>query len=184
LLNQQHVEKRLVLIGDFSNAHKIRRMNKRAESVEAVVKHEEYQTTFTLARNHLLERHARECEDLHQRADLELREFQRLKARKIEKWANRVRTLQGMVAEDGQLPNFVARKFKKGPEFVLPMTVTLDGGDDIPPAGKTRFFLTGTMHSFREAKTFGPLPLPALKVRHVRNPPRAYVPPPPKEDDV
>jgi hypothetical protein len=113
-----------------------------------------------------------------------MREFQRQKTKKIEKLTNRVKRLQVMVAEDGQLPNFVARKFKKGLEFVLPMTVTLDGGEDIPPAGKTRFFLGKIMHSFREARAFGPLPLPALKVRHIRNPPRAYEPPPPKEDDV
>jgi hypothetical protein len=94
-----------------------------------------------------------------------------------------VKSLQTLIAEASQLENFVAKKFKKGPEFVLPMTVTADGGDDIPPPRITRQFMAASIEEFRDARAFGPLALPSLRVRRVRNPPRAFVAPRQKKDE-
>jgi hypothetical protein len=173
LLNQQIVEKRLLLIGDFAAADKVRRNNKRAEAEEVNDRFGEYHSHFELVRAQMLARHRKECGELSQSQDFDMKLFQKKKADAIEVVSKRVKSLQALLAEESQFEKFVARKFKKGPEFVLPMTVTTDGGDDIPPTGKSRIFLG--VQEFRDRNSFGPLPLPTLKARPVRNPPRAFV---------
>jgi hypothetical protein len=79
-----------------------------------------------------------------------------------------------MIEEDAELANFAARKFKKVPEFVLPMTVTVDGGEDIPPAGKS-LYISDSISRYREVAAFGPLSLHVLRIRQVRHPPRALI---------
>jgi hypothetical protein len=180
LLNHRVVEKRMLLIGDFLGADVLRRINKRFEAAEITAKYEMYQASFEIARGKLLSDQQADIDALKWDQEFAYNWLKKQAADEIETCVRRVECLKRVLEEEARLEAFVARKFKKPVEIVLPMTVTLDGGDDIPPSGKTRIGI-GKISRLREANETGPLALPKLRVRPAKIP-RAYVPP--KNPDV
>jgi hypothetical protein len=173
LLQLQTVEKKMLLMGDFRAADTLRRSNRRLEATEIAAKAERREAKFLAAREALLATHAKEIEELRAAQDFALKILHSKKAEAIEILQKRVAALRRIIEEDLEPENFVSRKFKKGPDFVLPLTVTVSGGEDIPPTGQSRFLLGDSISRFRESNAFGPLPLPALKVKKVKHPPKA-----------
>jgi hypothetical protein len=146
-----------------------------SEEPTGVRKQHSKENGFIEARAALLGEHSKEMQCLRDAHQFDLELLRKRKMEPIEICTKRVNALKRLLEEENELRNFAARMFRKGPEMVLPMTVMVEGGSDIPPVGKARFYLGDSISRFREENTFAPLPLPILKIRHVRHPPRTNV---------
>lgn len=174
LLRSMTVEKNMALIGDFDGAHETRKRNLKQEKVESSIKFEEMENSYETARMQLVQIHEAEMEILKEEQKLTWDIFMKREEAGIEVGQKRVKATQIILDEEGNYTNFVHRKFKKPVEKVLPMTVTLNGGSDIPTSGKTRVTLgdNGKFTIFKQTPIGTPLPLPPLKVRKMKNPAR------------
>lgn len=170
LLHNLTIEKHLVLTGDFDRAAEMRKINHKIEKNEIEAKSHDREVSFEQARQHLLNTQERERQDLltaqaGRKAVLKKRETHELNV-----LARRQQAVEGMVAEDGDYNNFCAKKFKKSAEVIVPMTVTMNGGSDIPVAGKARASMrdVDNLQTFRSSSVAAPLVLPPLQVKRLR----------------
>jgi uncharacterized protein (UPF0332 family) len=172
----------MALTGEFLRADAFRRTNRRFEAAETAQKAEAYEAGFESARAALLAKHADEIQHLRMDQEFEASFLRKRKIEAIEVCIKKVNVLKRLLEEDTQLSNFTARKYKRPPEIVLPLTVTVDGGEDVPPGGTTASVLGDSISRYREVNAFGPLSLPVLKIKRLRHAPRAVVVPKPKPE--
>ena len=177
LLNRMFVEKQLLLLGEYTEATQQRKINIMSEKEETSEKFREYTASFEGARNWMLKKHETEVTEFNKQKELQWQILLKRENAEIERHTKRVESLKRILEEEGDLANFVAKKFKKGPEMILPLSATCDGGEDIPTMGKTRKEQgsTSVWIRFREAGGVTALSLPPLKFKKIRNKPRAYV---------
>jgi hypothetical protein len=169
LLNSLAIEKSLVLIGDLATAMEMRRINQRIEKAEEVDSYGALEGGFEAARQQMLDDHRHEIDEL--RANQNARRSVMLadKEREIRVLTNRIQALRQVLDDEGNYDNFVARKFKKPADIVVAMSVTANGGMDLPPNGQQ-----GTarerenLRRFREVSVATPLNLPPLSVKKTR----------------
>jgi hypothetical protein len=182
LLNRKVIEKRMLLVGNFLDAQVLGRINRRYEAAEAQEQYSHYTASFEAARARLFADQQAEIDELKWDQDFAMRWLKKQAVDEIAFCTKRVDVIRIMIDEDQDIEAFVARKFKKPMSFVLPLTCTLEGGEDIPLCGGTRIGGSRKMHAFRETTELTPLTLPKLKARPAKMP-RAYVPPP-KETEI
>ena len=177
LLNRMFVEKQLLLLGEYTEATQQRKINIMSEKEETSERFREYTASFEGARNWMLKKHETEVTEFNKQKELQWQILLKNENAEIERHTKRVESLKRILEEEGDLANFVAKKFKKGPEMILPLSATCDGGEDIPTMGKTRKEQgsTSAWIRFREAGGVKALSLPPLKFKKIRNKPRAFV---------
>ncbi|EAY16958.1 hypothetical protein TVAG_280740 [Trichomonas vaginalis G3] len=167
LLNQQFIEKNLALIGDLVGAAKMQKVVQKTEKIEAEYKYNDMQSSFEKERKNLIDQQDQALEHLKNAQTLEFSTFTKQKEESIGIIKRRIATYERIINDDKDIDKFCARKFKRNADVVVPMTVTANGGDDIPTNGKVRatpINLNGIM-SFREAPVASPLQLPTLKIK-------------------
>ncbi|OHS96267.1 hypothetical protein TRFO_37566 [Tritrichomonas foetus] len=176
LLQQLQIEKNMLLTGQYVNAQIIHRINQRYEKNEVNEKFVGMLSEFEIARQKMLDDQQAEVNELKDSQDFRWRKFKKFMNNDIEICQKRVNNIQFLIDEEGNYENFCALKFKKSSEFVLPMTCTLNGGSDIPTAGKIRMTMgsDGKMSKFREMNNFPPLQLPPLQARRLKSRPKAF----------
>jgi hypothetical protein len=176
LLNQMVREKKMALLGDLWNVEVQMKMNKKSERIEVEERSGEYQSSFENARAQLLRIHEEEIQALKESEAFRWQWLLKCERDAIEVRQKHLAAVKSILEDEGNISNFMAKQFKHPYETVLPMTVSLAGGDDIPAKGKTRseWGDNGKMSAFRDSNSFEPLTLPPLKVRKVKKP-RAYV---------
>ena len=186
LLNQLQMEKNMLLTGQYTQAIEARKYNKRYEKMETNEKFSGMVSDFETTRQKLLQVHANEIKDLKALQESRWQKFRKAMNKDINKFQQRVDNIQYLIDEEGDNENFCALKFKKPADIILPMTVTINGGTDIPTSGKTRAAMgdNGKMSKFRDTNNFPPLQLPPLKAKKVKNRPKAFSKPKPKKRDT
>lgn len=177
LLNQLQIEKNMLLTGDYIDAQHIRSVNQRFEKQEAQQKYTNMVWDYEEARKKLLNGQKQEIRNLKQSQDLRHKLFQRKMNQDLDLTKKTISNLQFKLNEEGNYNNFCALKFKKSSDVVLPMTVTMEGGNDIPTAGKVRLTCgdNGEMQRFRQLNSFPPLQLPTLQASKIKHRPKAII---------
>lgn len=177
LLSLMVSEKKLSMIGDFAGANEQKKYNTRSEEQETNEKFREYTYQFESARQRMLERHKVEIREFNETKDRQWMIMKKKAGDEIERHTRRLNTLKKLLEDESNMDIFTAKRLKKGADFVLPMSASMRGGDDIPTAGKTKQANgdDGAMARFRESNAFPGLSLPPLPVRRLRRKPRAFV---------
>lgn len=172
LLQQLTIEKNLALVGNFTDAQAVQKINCRIEKFESEERTADMKDSFEFARERLIYDHAFEHQKLLHDQDLKRQVMLLQEKKDMEVYKNRLQALENVYAEESDYNKFVARKFKKSADFVLPMTCTLDGGSDIPPSGKSRVVTRDTENimKVRAANVASPLKLPPLKFKKMKKP--------------
>jgi hypothetical protein len=170
LLQQRAVEQYMVLSGQLEAAEQVKRLNQRSEKMETVAKYQDMVESFENARAQLVADHEEEFTKL--QTDQDFRSRNMLKDEKIalEVCLKRVAATKRNLEEESDIDKFVARKFKKPVECVLPLSV-YDVGDELPPLGRGRGVggrpdAQATLAD-ENAREPTPLHLPPLKVRKI-----------------
>jgi hypothetical protein len=168
LLQQQAVEQYMVLSGELWAAFEVRRLNQWDEKRETGAKYHDMMESFENARAKLIADQEEEVAKL--RTDQEFRYRSLLKDEKIalEVCRKRVAATKRNLEEESDIDRFVARKFKRPVECVLPLSV-YDVGEELPPLGRGKGVggrpdAQATLAD-GNAKEPAPLQLPPLKVR-------------------
>ena len=177
LLNRMFVEKQLLLLGDYTEATQQRKINTQSEKEETSERFREYSSSFEGAQKRLLKKHESEVREFNQTKQIQWEILMKKENAELERHTKRVESLQRILEEEGKIENFVAKKFKHGPEMVLPLSVTCAGGDDIPTMGKTRMEqkTESVWVRFRGTTNVPALSLPPLKFKKIRNKPKAFI---------
>ena len=170
LLQALTIERKMALTGEYDRAQQMRKSNQKSEKQEAASNYIAMEEAFEAARKQLLENQEIERNDLLKSQVTRKELFMKQKAQELEVLDKRKHAVEGLIAGDGDFNRFVARKFRKSAEIVLPKTVTIAGGQDIPVAGQGHESKIDTkdFHDFRAKTIATPLALPPLKVKRVR----------------
>ena len=170
LLQALTIEKHMVLTGEFDRAQQMRKRNQRSEKREAASNYEAMEEAFQAARKQLLETQETERNELLNSQSNRREMFLRQRGHDLEVLDKRKHAVEGLIAGEGDYDRFVARKFRKSAEVVLPKTVTMSGGADIPVAGRGHESKVDTkeVNEFRAKTIATPLMLPPLKVKRLR----------------
>ena len=166
-LNQLTIEKNMALTNDLIGAHNIHKRILKAEQAEAKEKSREMMQSMLAQQNNLVNQLNIEMENVIQSQETMKSNLQRQNEQEVQVAARRVEILQRILNEESNINNFCSKKFKKSADKVVPMAVTINGGNDIPTCGKTRSAPrnTSVLMSFRESTISSPLQLPKLKFK-------------------
>jgi hypothetical protein len=169
LLNGLTIERKLALTGDFEAAESVRRRNLRLERDEVAGRASQMEGTFEVNRTMLLAEQDVEMRDLAKNHELKRGILRVRQAQGTEVVTNRQIAVNNMLQEEGDYARFMARKFKKPPGVVVPMSVALGPNADLPvPKLNTVSREAETMMHVRAASVATPLNLPPLKAKPVR----------------
>ena len=171
LLSQLTMEKNLALTGDLMGAHRMQRTIKRKEAAEASQKALEMKQTFQVEQKNMMNKHDVEMEHLEMAHELARQTIQKQAEDEILVAQKRVEIFERMLEDESNLDKFCAKKFKKDSKVLVPMCVTINGGDDIPTSGATRAAPrnTSVLMNYREASVSTPLQLPKLKIKRPKS---------------
>ena len=171
LLSQLTMEKNLALTGDLMGAHRMQRTIKRSEQAEAIQKAAEMKQTFQVEQKNLMNKHDTEMEHLEMAHELALQTIQKQANDEISVAQKRVGIYEQMLEDESNMDKFCAKKFKKDSKVLVPMCVTINGGDDIPTSGSTRAAPrnTSVLMNYREASVSTRLQLPKLKIKRPKS---------------
>lgn len=176
LLSRMRAEKCFLLVGNYSEADRLRRVNTRVEKAELEQRSFEYQSSFDTAVQRMLQTHADRVQNFQEQRTMQRKLFEKERNDALGVIQKALAQAERDLEDVKDRNKFVARNFKKGTDVVLPMTVTLNGGDDIPPAGKTRIVCgnNGNKDRFRQMNHYPPHQLPNLSAKNLKKRPRAY----------
>ena len=167
LLQKQTAEKHLALVGDFEAAANLRKEIQKLENIEINEKYLEMKNSFNKEKEKLNQKQQQKIQLLKESQNRDLLILEKRFLEEIESIKKRIKAIENELIEESSFNNFCAKKFKKSSDIIVPMTVTLNGGVDLPTAGKLRVTNrnTGKIMEYRESSIFTPLPLPTLKFK-------------------
>lgn len=168
LLQQKAVEKYMVLAGKLEEAEKIKKINQVNERQEAQVKYQEMADSFEGARAKLIADQEEEIEKLKSDQEFRYRNLLTNEKEAIELCQRRITMTQQNLDEMSDMDRYIAKKFRKNADTVLPVSV-LDAADDLPPLSRGK----GVVRNEAGQPTIlsnnpAPLQLPPLKMRPVK----------------
>jgi len=174
LLQHQTAEKYLALVGNYQEAASLRKEISKLENFEISQKYEDMRIAFNKELERLKSKQEIQINNTESSQKSNIAFMEKKAALDIEACNKRVNSITNLLEEEGSFANFCARKFKKPVDVVVPMSVTINGGTDLPTAGRSRVAVknTGKIMEFRESSVFSPLPLPTLKIKKRKSPER------------
>jgi hypothetical protein len=159
----------MVLAGQLENAEQLKRMNRLTEKQETESNYQEMEDSFEAARARLLVEQSADAERLRVEQDYRYKSFLTDEALAIEVCQKRIAATKANLEDDADIGRFLAKKFKKPPDRVLPLSV-LATTDDLPRllTGKGVARTQGKSSGGFEMSDTGPLQLPPLKMKPIR----------------
>ena len=170
LLQQKAVEKYMVLAGDLENAEAQKKRNLQIEKAEASVQYASLQESFEAAQTKLLEEQEIERQKLKEDQDIRYKLLLKDEATAIEVATKKIQTAKQILDDEADLDRFIAKKFKRAPNQVLPMSYLKPGADELPPLAISSKRSQSQMEESRltaNNNSIAPLQLPPLKVKPI-----------------
>ena len=156
----------MVLSGNLEEAELLKKENKLIEKEEIDLQYQAMTDSFEIAKAKLLLDHQEEISK--QKIDHDFRKKSLIQEinTSIEIAEKRIQTTQLALDEGSNMEKFLAKKFKKSSDNILPLSV-MTGQDDLPPLQRTKGIGS---HSFNlKENSFSPLTLPPLKPKNRKN---------------
>lgn len=159
-------QKNHALTGDLTGAAFLQKITRKLEAQEVEMRTNEMQLSYDRDKASLINLQKNEITNLKQFHEIQRQKLVMQYNQVMETCKNRVKTLEKVVEESNDFEKFCAKKFKRPAEVVMPMTTTINGGQDIPTCGKMRAMPrnTNVLKSFRESIVSAPLNLPGVKM--------------------
>lgn len=159
-------QKNYALTGDLTGAAFLQRITRKLEAQEVEERATEMQLSYDRDKASLINSQKNEITNLKQFHEVQRHRLVKQYNNEMEICRSRIKTLEKMVEESSDFDKFCAKKFKKGADFVVPMSATINGGTDIPTCGKMRAMPRNKniLKSFRESVVSSPLQLPGVKM--------------------
>ena len=165
LLQQIQIEKALALTGDFDKAQEIRKQNERYEKTEATQKYHEMVGAYESKRRKLIEEQEVQRKELQREQEFRFACIQKAYQEELDLANRRYQAAKKALEMESDINKFIAKKFKKSADVVLPVSVTVSGGNDVLTSDKVKSVTQ--LKKFREAPQVAPLTLPPLNVKKI-----------------
>lgn len=168
LLNGQYIERNLALIGEYDEANAVHQINKRNEKIESRRKHQVLNSSFENARSTMISEQGKEKERVINLQKDEKKYKKVLQKKNLEVLQKRKSVLEIQMADESNIDNFIAKKFKKDKSNVLPISVALTISDELVPTSPGTARDVGNLNNFIAKPITSPLPLPPLTISQLK----------------
>jgi hypothetical protein len=98
----------------------------------------------------LIGEHAKQLKEFQVHHEFEVRLSHTKNIEAFEFLRKRVIAIRRTIDDEADLDNFNRRKVQSKAEFVLPILITGQGREDVPPVGMSRFYFVDSISRFRE----------------------------------
>lgn len=168
LLNGQYIERNLALIGEYDEAHAVHKINKRNEKIEAKTKHQVLNNSFENARIMMLTEQDKEKERVIKLQNDEKNYKKSVQKKNLEILQKRKAVLEIQLEDESSIDNFVAKKFRKDKSTVIPMSIILNGSDELNSNTPETARDVENLNNFIATPITSPLPLPPLTISQLK----------------
>lgn len=163
LLQQRAVEKYMVLAGNLEGAEEKKKINQQNERAEAQKKYHDMQDSYESSRKQLVEAQNEELNQMRIQQEFKYRQMLVNEQNAMELCRKRIATAQRNLDEQSDVDKYIAKKFKKAPGTVLPLSA-INTFEDLPTLSRGKGYAKGDIGK-HVAPIPEPLQLPPLKVR-------------------
>lgn len=163
LLQQKAVEKYMVLAGNLEGAEETKKINQQNERAEAQRKFLNMQESYESSRKQLIESQNEEINQMKIQQEVRYRQMLVNEQDALELCRKRIVTAQRNLDEQSDVDKYLAKKFKKAPGTVLPLSA-INTFEDLPALSRGKGYAKGDVGRHVTPKP-EPLQLPPLKVR-------------------
>lgn len=163
LLQQRAVEKYMVLAGNLEGAEEKKKINQQNERAEAHKKYIDMQESYESSRKQLVESQNEELRQMKIQQEFKYRQMLVNEQYALDLCRKRVATAQRNLEEQSDVDKYLAKKFKKAPGTVLPLSA-INTFEDLPTFSRGKGYAKGDVGK-HVAPVPEPLQLPPLKVR-------------------
>lgn len=168
LLNGQYIERNLALIGEYDEAYAVHKINKRNEKIEAKTKHQVLNNSFENARIMMLTEQDKEKERVIKLQNDEKNYKKSVQKKNLEILQKRKAVLEIQLEDESSIDNFVAKKFRKDKSTVIPMSIILNGSDELNSNTPETARDVENLNNFIATPITSPLPLPPLTISQLK----------------
>lgn len=163
LLQQRAVEKYMVLAGNLEGAEEKKKINQQNERAEAQKKFMNMQESYESSRKQLIDAQNEELKQMQIQQEFKYRQMIVNEQNAFELCRRRIATAQRNLEEQSDIDKYLAKKFKKAPGTVLPLSA-INTFEDMPTFSRGKGYAKGDVGK-HVAPVPEPLQLPPLKVR-------------------
>lgn len=161
LLQQKKIEQYMVLSGNLEAAETVKKINQVNEKHEVAQQYQTMVEDFENAQNQFIFNQQEEMDKLKAEQEFRYKSLLLEEDKCFEVHNKRIAATLTKLEDEKNMDNFIAKKFKKPSNQVLPVTV-ISGADELPPLTRGK-----TVRSTQDKSKPQPLQLPPLKTRRV-----------------
>lgn len=156
------------MIGEYDEANAVHRINKRKERLEARTKHQVLNNSFENARTMMLTEQDKEKERVIKLQNDEKTIKKSIQMKNLEILQKRKAILEIQLEDESNIDNFVAKKFRKDKSTVIPMSIFINGSDELVSDNSGTARDVENLNSFIATPITSPLSLPPLTISQLK----------------